>query len=230
MRLLIIYIAYYAVAVLCFCPIQSIRSFARHRLSLRSATSSESILVELHPGKAAFLVGKWKTSVENDISLGFLPKHTHPNRNVSRLMRSSKYFKDVYAMCSALAMSDKDTANTNVLGTPRSQHGAAIALVDDSTDFVDILHLVINPDARDDIVIRAAEVEILDAIRERERARCQNAPKIVRISSAARLNLLSSDTELDISADSLSSTKKDEDSTSVTSPWLTFNNISPRSC
>lgn len=156
-------------------------------------------LMTLDAPKAAFLVSKWKTTMENDIALGHLPQHTHPHRNVARLLRTSQAFKATYASCSALAVASGSDAQfnatqtkTRVVGTLRSKVGAALAVVRDETESVDVLHVVINPDTRTDSAL-LAEVEIINALRREGRP--------VRLAKSARTALDASDAELSIVID-----------------------------
>lgn len=156
-------------------------------------------LMTLDAPKAAFLVNKWKTAMENDIALGHLPQHTHPHRNVARLLRTSQAFKATYASCSALAVASQSNAKlektwtrTRVVGTLRSKVGAALAVVRDETESVDVLHIVVNPDTRTDSA-SLAEVEIINAIRRQGRP--------VRLAKSARTALDASDADLNIVID-----------------------------
>lgn len=145
-------------------------------------------MVTLEPGRAAFLVGRWKTAVEDDVALGHLPQHTHPERNVSRLMSTSRCFKDVYASCSALAVAARTKrtekeSNVKIVGTPKSKHGAAIAVLVDQGDTLDVLHLVVNPDSANEKVITLSVMEMLAAIKD------HFATKDLRLAASARLGL-----------------------------------------
>ena len=165
----------------------------RRHLVVRSA---EVELLSLEAPRAAFLVNKWKTAVENDLALGHLPAHTHPNRDVGRLMTASRAFKDVSASCSALAVASRSSApltgplsGARVVGTPRSKIGAALAVIRDADETTDVLHLVVNPETRDDWAY--AEVEILDAVR-------LSSDRPVRLARSARGALQASDADLRI--------------------------------
>ena len=72
-----------------FSPARQLRPSTR----LQAAAVADE-LKALAPAQGAMLVTKWKTGVENDIALGFLPEHTHPDRSVQRSMFVQKaYFR-----------------------------------------------------------------------------------------------------------------------------------------
>lgn len=167
----------------------------RPKTSIRLPTALSADLVSLEAPKAAFLVGRWKNSVENDVALGHLPQHTHPHRDVAQLMKSSRAFKDIYASCSALAVASKASSpvpgtlrNATIFGTPRSSLGAAIAVLVENEQYVNILHVAVNPESR---TVAKAEVEIIAAIAE-------DNDKPARLTIQARDALRASDAELDI--------------------------------
>ena len=131
-----------------------------------STTSSETtappLMMPLPEARAAFLVGTWKTALENDIALGHLSPHTHPDRDVLRMIRVSRVFKVTYATCSILALSKKK--DVTIYGTPKSQKGAAVAVVVSTDNSLDILHLVVNPNVENKDAIAAAVREIITEI------------------------------------------------------------------
>merc|ERR1719353_1534408 len=89
------------------------------------------------------LVTKWKTGVENDIALGFLPEHTHPDRSVQRSMFVQKaYFRAYNDMRTfATASMAGPWADAKVYGILRNSEAqaAGIACVQTKGDRFDIL-------------------------------------------------------------------------------------------
>lgn len=160
------------------------------RASLRLQATE---LVEMSAPRGYFLVNKWKQTVEHDVALGFLPAHIYPHRSVPRLMRSRKLFKEVYYSCGALAASKEvkgPLRGGKIVSTPRSKIGAALAVIREKDDVIDVLHVVTNPDIKGEELARAAEAEIIAAIR--------NRGKRVRIAAVTRDCMEASDAELAI--------------------------------
>ena len=160
-------------------------------------TSTDYDMRSLIPAQGALLVTKWKGQVENDIALGFLPQHTHPDRSVQRIMFVKKAFDRAYADMrtfaaasqageSAVAALGGDWATAKVFGSLRNTEamGAALALVLDRDAGYDVLHMVMTPDIREPEKIVRSEAAFLDAIAD-------GTDKTVRVSAAAAAALMS---------------------------------------
>merc|ERR1719409_1199793 len=63
------------------------------------------------------LVTKWKTGVENDIALGFLPEHTHPDRSVQRSMFVQKAYFRAYNDMRTFATASRASRRTTTAST-----------------------------------------------------------------------------------------------------------------
>ena len=142
-----------------------------------AATTADYELRSLMPAQAALLITKWKMEVENQIALGFLPQHTHPDRSVQRIMFVKKAFDRAYADMrtfaaasqagpEAVAKLDGDLSCAKVVGSLRNDelHGACLALVLDRGGTRDVLHCVVTPDVREPAKILRSEAAFLGAI------------------------------------------------------------------
>ena len=119
------------------------RSLAVCRVAAKAADAAE--LSEIIPGKAIFLVGRWRQAVENDVALGCLPPHTHPHRDVPRLVRLNAVFTDMYSTTMTIAAASRGgdearkalgapLSTARVVGTIRALSGAALAVVSERDD------------------------------------------------------------------------------------------------
>ena len=145
-----------------FSPARQLRPTTRLR-----ATAVADELKALAPAQGAMLVTKWKTGVENDIALGFLPEHTHPDRSVQRSMFVQKaYFRaynDMRTFATASMAGPEAIAKTlgedwkgaQVYGILRNSEtqAAGVACVQTNEDRFDIVHLLMTPDQRDPDVV-----------------------------------------------------------------------------
>ena len=183
-----------------FSPARQLRPSTR----LRAAAVADE-LKALAPAQGAMLVTKWKTGVENDIALGFLPEHTHPDRSVQRSMFVQKaYFRaynDMRTFATASMAGPEAIAKTlgedwkgaQVYGILRNSEtqAAGVACVQTNENRFDIVHLLMTPDQRDPDVVVRSERGLLDIVA----AQAPNGVK-VRLAAPAAEALLSSASEL----------------------------------
>jgi hypothetical protein len=162
-------------------------------------------LKTLAPAQGAMVVTKWKTGVENDIALGFLPEQTHPYRSVQRSMFVQKAFFRAYNDMRSFATASmagpeaiaktlgEDWTDARCYGMLRNSEtqAAGIACVQVVGDRFDILHLLMTPDQRDPEVVVRSERGLLDIV-----AAQAPAGSTVRLSAPAAEALLSSASEL----------------------------------
>ena len=164
---------------------------------VRATATLEEPPRTLIPAQGALLVTKWKAQVENDIALGFLPKHTHPDRSVQRTMFVKKAFDRAYAdlrtFAAASQAGDEAVAklgaawpSARVYGALRNSEAlaAVVALVLDRPEGFDVLHLLVTPDVRAPEKIMASERAFLDAVADMADG------KPARLSAAAAQALL----------------------------------------
>ena len=170
---------------------------------LASVVSDASDMRALMPAQGALLVAKWKSQVENEIALGFLPQHTHPDRSVQRIMFVKKAFDRAYADMrtfaaasqagdAAVAKLERDLSTAQIFGNLRNSEtqAAALALVLDRDATYDVLHVVMTPDCREPEKITTSEAAFLAALK------AESSGKPTRLSAAAAEALLGEPADL----------------------------------
>jgi len=142
------------------------------------AVVDASELKTLIPAQGAMCVTKWKIGVENDIALGFLPEHTHPDRSVQRSMfvqkAYSRAYYDMRTYAAAAAAGPEAVEKTlgaewvdaQVFGILRNSEtqAAGVACVQVAGGRFDIVHLLMTPDQKDPAVVVSSERGLLDIV------------------------------------------------------------------